>query len=322
MSEKRRILICGASGFLGLNNFEGLSYRENLDVRGTCFTKLLKFGKIPQMNFANFLNEESCLKHTRGVDTVIQCAAQTAGSGRKEDWPRFAFDNIRMNQNLIEAAVANRVKHFIFLGCSIMYPVNLDMPVQEDWVFEEKIHGDYFIGAKAKLIVEDLMKMHARMGSTHFTSVRHSNIYGPYDKFDLKNSHVMAATIQKAMTSQDGYLRMRGGKNTVRDLLYVSDFVDFIEDLVIFEPREKFEVFNVGAGRGITIGELAHKVVEVSGRNLEVVFEDEHSAIPTSIVLDVKKTRNITGWRPCVSLGEGIAKTIEWWKDNVGKEIR
>ena len=315
MEEKQRVLVCGASGFLGRNILGRLQKRENLDVRGAYFTKLLEFAKAPNMSFCNFLNEEMCLEQTQGVDVLVQCAAETAGSGRKKDWPRFACDNIRMNQNLIETAVANGVKHFIFLSCSVMYPVNLDMPVQEEWVDESKIHEGYFVGAKAKLIVEDLMKIHARIGDTHFTSVRHSNIYGPYDKFDLKNSHVMAATIQKTMESRDGQLHMRGGMNTIRDLLYVSDFVNFIEDSVVFGPRGKFNVFNVGSGQGISIGELAEKVVKVSGKNLKVVFEKEKDLRPASIVLDTKKARNITGWRPVVSLEQGIEQTIKWWKE-------
>lgn len=316
MNKNHRVLVCGAFGFLGRNIFERLQQRTNLDVVGTFFSKR-EFRSIPEMGFANFMLEDDCVKWTRGFDTVIQCAALTAGSGRKCDWPFFAGQNIRMNQNLIEAAVANKVKHFIFLSCSVMYPVNAELPVQEEQVEENKIHPNYFIGAKAKLIIEDLMKMYSRFGDgISFTSIRHSNIYGPYDKFDLQNSHVLAATIQKAMTSKNGQLNMRGGKNTIRDLLYVSDFLNFVEDAVVFGPRENFEVFNVGSGSGITIENLAKIVARLSGRKLEIVFEREKDIAPTSIVLDIKKACKIMGWKPVFTLEEGIQKTMEWWRKN------
>lgn len=317
--EKKRVLVCGASGFLGRNIFESLQKIGNLEVRGTIFTQQWKFGGVAGMDFANFMREEDCLEHTRNVDTVIQCAALTAGSQRKGDWVFFASENIKMNQNLIGAAVANSVKHFIFLSCSVMYPVNLGRPVREEEVSEEKIHKDYFAGAEAKLIVETLMKMCARSSFTNFASIRHSNIYGPYDKFDLKNSHVMAATIEKTMTAKGETIYMLGGENTVRDLLYVSDLVDFVEKLVVFGSGEKFMVYNVGAGRGVSVGTLADKVVKISGKDLTVVFEREENPEPTSIVLDTKKARIFTGWEPKVSLDEGIKKTIEWYRANKGE---
>ena len=317
MKEKRRVLVCGASGFLGSNIFERLQQRKDLNVCGTFFSKS-GFGSISNIDYANFQNKDYCLNLTRGVDTLVQCAALTAGSGRKDEWGNYSRINEQINLNLVDAAVRNGAKHFIFLSCSVMYPTNLNHPVKEEDVDEDGIASIYLQGAVGKLNSERRMWAES-FGDTSFTVVRHSNIYGPRDKFDLQNSHVLAATIQKAMTSQNGQLNMHGNMNIVRDLLYVSDFVDFIEDSVVFGPREKFIIFNVGAGNGVSISELARKIIKISEKNLRIVLElEKHMAymVPTSIVLDIKKARNIMGWKPVVSLGEGIRKTIEWWKEN------
>jgi len=328
--KKKRVLVCGASGFIGRNVCERLMGRDDLEVLGTCFKNYHN-----ESLFANFLSSESCLHHTRDIDIIIQCAAATAGSGMKDSWLEYADKNIQMNMNLLNAVAKNGVKHFIFLSCSVMYPPYFNRPVREDDVIRNQFHLDYHEGALAKLFIEDWCYAYGSHSDMSSTVIRHSNIYGPHDKFDLKHSHVCGALITKAMTSTDGKLHIRGDGTERRDLLYVSDLVDFIEYATVHPPTGRHAKFNVGSGVGVPVHNLARQIIAASGRDLEIVYEEAPStARPASIVLDSGLAKMFTGWEPKVSLEEGLKKTIEWWDaerplnhaqrggENIGKETK
>jgi nucleoside-diphosphate-sugar epimerase len=140
-------------------------------------------------------------------------------------------------------------------------------------------------------------------------------MYGPHDKYDLEKSHVFGATITKVMTSEDGKINVWGTGEEVRDLLYVEDLVHFI-DIAINKQTTSYELFNVGLGQGIKIKDLVHKIVEHSGRGLEIVHDLLKPTIPTSLYLDCTRAKEILGWAPKYTLDEGIIKTIDWYKQN------
>ena len=267
------------------------------------------------------MSEDYALRQTRAIDVIIQCAAATAGSGMKDSWLEYAEQNIQMNFNLLNAAAKNGVKHFIFLSCSVMYPPRLYRPAKENDVIRNQFHPDYRAGALAKLFIEDWCHTYAFNSDMSCTAIRHSNVYGPHDKFDLRHSHVCAALITKAMTSTDGKLHVHGDGFEKRDLLYVSDLVDFIEDTTIHAPVGRYAIFNVGSGVGVPVNDLAKKIIAVSGRDLEIVYEKRLDPTrPASIVLDTELVKIFTGWQPKVSLEEGLKKTIEWWRKQHGSK--
>ncbi len=325
--KKKRVLVCGASGFIGRNFFERLLKRDDLEILGTHYTKDIPEQRshswpVP-VDFADLTGINQSLQLTEGIDVVIQCAAATAGSGMKASWLEYAEKNIQMNINLLNAAARNGVKHFIFLSCSVMYPPFFHRPVKEDDVIRNQFHIDYREGALAKLFIEDWCYSYASNSDMSSTVIRHSNIYGPHDKFDLKRSHVCGALITKAMTSTDGKLHIRGDGFEKRDLLYVSDLVDFIEYSTVHEPAGRHAVFNVGAGSGTPVHNLARAIIAASGRDLEIVYEKRENVIlPASIVLDTGLVKRFTGWQPKTPLDEGLKKTIEWWRENIGKESK
>jgi len=101
-----------------------------------------------------------------------------------------------------------------------------------------------------------------------------------------------------------------------RDLLYVSDLVDFV-DLAIKKQKNKFELFNVGCGYSISIKDLVKKIIDHSGKNLEIEYDLSKPTIKTKLRLDATKAKSLLGWKPKVSLDQGIRKTMEWYKSNI-----
>ena len=160
-----------------------------------------------------------------------------------------------------------------------------------------------------------MCEFYAGLGATRYTVVRHSNVYGPYDKFDLERSHVFGATMTKVLTATDGRITVWGDGSEARDLLYVSDLVDYVS-LAIDRQTTPFELHNVGSGRAVMVDELVDKIVACSGRRLTVEYDAGRPSIPTSLCLDSARARDTFGWEPAVSLDEGIRRTMTWYRDH------
>ena len=120
----------------------------------------------------------------------------------------------------------------------------------------------------------------------------------------------------KVMTSQDGKIVVWGSGEEERDLLYVSDLVDFVE-LAIDKQENKFEICNAGYGSSISVADLVKKIISHSGREIKIEYDLTKPTIKTKLCLDTTKAKNLLGWAPKVSLDEGIEKTIDWHKNNI-----
>lgn len=304
----KKILICGATGFLGRNLVIGLdgsynvSYFSHKDVDLTD-KKDVRF-----------------LLYKVQPDIIIQAAAVTSGAKDITERPYIhVTDNAVMNSLLFREAYNLKVPHFIFLSCTAMYPQDRDYPLKEE-DFNYKIYEKYFGVGWTKVYLEKMCEFYSRLGRTKFTVIRHSNCYGPHDKFDLERSHVFGATVTKIMQAKDK-IEVWGDGTEERDFLYVSDLVDFIK-LAIEKQETPFELVNVGSGQSITVNDLINRIACLAGKaDLRVEYDLSKSMIPSKLVLNCDKAKKIFGWEPKVSLEEGIKKTISWWKENHGKSI-
>ncbi|MEE9176186.1 MAG: NAD-dependent epimerase/dehydratase family protein, partial [Thermodesulfobacteriota bacterium] len=165
--------------------------------------------------------------------------------------------------------------------------------------------------------IEKMCEFYSRIGNTKYAVIRHSNIYGPYDKFDLEKSHVFGATITKVMTAKDGSkIVVWGAGDEERDLLYISDLVNFVA-LAIDKQESKFELYNVGYGSSVSVNDLVKKIIASSGKDIRIEHDLSKPSIKTKLCLDIAKAKNSLGWFPKISLDEGIQKTMEWYKANV-----
>lgn len=318
--KRKRVLICGASGFIGFNLFQALSKRNDLDVIGTYLSN--RYNRIDPKNAklvrVDLTDKEQVDELTKGMDIIIQAAANTSGAKDVIERPFVhVVDTVVMNTYLFKSAHINSVPHVVFLSCTVAYP-NTNKPLRETDMDLNADFGKYTGAGWMKIFSEKQCDFYSRLGRTGFTVIRHSNIYGPYDRFDLERSHVFGATITKVMTAQDGKITVWGEGKEVRDFLYITDLNDFIER-VINNHDYPFDIFNVGLGRAITIRSLVNRVVKLSGRKLEVIYDKTGPTIGTKIMLNVDKARRKFNWRPKIGLNEGIRRTIDWHKMNFHK---
>lgn len=321
--SKRRVLVCGASGFIGRNVAERLSARDDLEVSGTycATTPTGALAANPRLTLirADLTDRAQVHRVLAGVDVVIQAAAVTTGSKDVVTRPYVhVTDNAVMNSLIFRACFEHKVQHVVFFSCTTMYP-NQDQPVKES-DFTGQIIDKYFGVGWTKVYIEKLCEFYSRIGQTKYTAIRHSNIYGPYDKYDLERSHVFGATVTKVMTAPDGTITVWGDGSEARDLLYVSDLVRFVET-VIDQQQVPFELINVGCGQAVSVKTLVEAIMAASGRPLRIVFDTTKPTIPFSLALTIDKARERYGWRPSVSLEEGIRKTLAWYREPIVAEL-
>lgn len=314
--KKTRVLVCGASGFIGRNIFESLSRRTDLEVFGTYNTRNFAPGDSRLIQ-ADLTNNNNALKVTQGMDVIIQCAATTSGVKEVCSKPYYhVTDNAVMNSLLFRAAHENRVSRVIFFSCTIMYSAS-PRPLREtDLDLNSGIYEKYFGPAWTKIYIEKMCEFYARLGPTKFTVLRHSNIYGPHDKFDLDRSHVFGATLTKVLKNNDGKIVVWGDGSEKRDWLYIDDLTAFV-GLAMDRANESFDILNVGLGESFSVRQLVEKMIQISGRPLEVVLDRSKPTLPISFALDITKAKNRFCWTPKVSLDEGIQKTMKWYRENL-----
>lgn len=322
MSAKKRIAVCGATGFIGRNVVAALA-RKGGPREGGAEIVAVHHARPPyempgvRWIAADLTREEGARAAVAGADVVIQAAATTSGAKDIVERPYLhTTDNAVMNSLLLRACHEGGVGQFVFFSCSIMYRP-ADRPVREsDLDLRLPLHSNYFAAGWTKLYVERMCEFYAGLGRTRTAALRHSNIYGPHDKFDLERSHMLGATVTKAMTAPEGgALTIWGTGAEARDLLHVGDLVRCVE-MVIERQKAPFALYNVGAGRAASVREVAERVIAATGRKLRIENDLSKPAIPVSLALDCTRVAEEIGWRPEIGLEEGLAATIAWWRAN------
>ncbi|MBI3298553.1 MAG: NAD-dependent epimerase/dehydratase family protein [Elusimicrobia bacterium] len=313
----RTVLVCGAAGFIGRNVLERLAGRGDVKVRAVVHKRRLPedLAKKVEVVEADLTRAEDVARVLTGVDHVVQAAATTSGSKDIVDRPyHHVTDNAVMNSLLLRACHELGVKHLLFFSCTVMYP-SAAQPVKESG-FDGNITDRYFGVGWTKVYIEKMCEFYARLGKTRFTVVRHSNVYGPHDKYDLEKSHVFGATVAKVMTAKDGKVTVWGEGTEARDLLYAADLVDFVEAALELQ-KTPFELCNVGAGTAVSVRELVERIIARSGKTLRLEFDRTKPTIPFTLAVDAARAKQVFGWTPKTSLDDGIDKSLAWYKENV-----
>jgi nucleoside-diphosphate-sugar epimerase len=196
-----------------------------------------------------------------------------------------------------------------------MLASNTQAQTEEDFDANAEIHPRYFGAGWTKFYLEKMCEFYASLGSTKFTAIRHSNVYGPHDKFDLETSHVCGATITKVMRAS-GSVTIWGSGEETRDLLYVQDLVCMV-NCVIDKQAMNFAIYNCGGTASVSITELVNMVIYESRKSLILKYDLTKPTILNHLLLDCSKAKNELGWTPQFSLSQGIRKTVKWWQVNI-----
>jgi len=220
-----------------------------------------------------------------------------------------------MNAWIFREAMLSKVGHVLFPSCTVMYQPKEFPQKESDWNASDEIYPSYFGVGNMKVFNENMCDFYSRLGTTKFTAFRHSNVYGPYDKFDLDKCHVVPAFVKKVSDAVSEFEVWGTGK-AKRDVIYISDLINFI-DLCIKNQKNAYELFNCGAGEAFPILQLARTVMKLQSKELQLIMDKTKPDIPTTVILDCEKAKKILGWEPKVGLEEGLRKTCDWYNQYV-----
>ena len=318
MAKKNKLLICGATGFVGRNMVEYFADNPDYEVHATHNMRPKFQHQNVRWHKANLTNEREvgCLLAKIKPDQMVQAAATTSGAKDIVSRPYIhVTDNAVMNSYLFRSAVEHGVKHVLFFSCTVMYQSSV-VPIKEtDYDANLPVHPRYFGVAHTKLYLEKMCEFYSSLGETKFTVVRHSNVFGPYDKYDFERSHFFGANVSKVMTS-DGKISVWGTGEEERDLMFVSDLCRFI-DFAIAKQKAPYQMYHCGSGQAYSVLDVVKMIIAASGKNIEITHDLSMPTIKTSLCLDCSLANKELGWQAETQLMNGIEDSIAWWKNNI-----
>ena len=248
---------------------------------------------------------------------IIDCAAKVGGIGGNNSYPvEFLSQNLQIQSNLMDAAHAAKVSKFVFLGSSCIYPRDCAQPIKEEYLLAGALEQTNSAYAVAKIAGIELIKSYRKEYGYKWISVMPTNMYGPNDNFDLENGHVLPVLIRKfveAKRSGNGKVILWGSGSPLREFLHVDDLAKAV--LLCMDKYDDTKQINVGSGHEVSIKDLAGKISKAVGFNGEISWDSSKPDGTMRKVLDSSKIANL-GWKPLISLDQGIASTVEWYLQN------
>ncbi|HPN54842.1 MAG TPA: GDP-L-fucose synthase [Candidatus Moranbacteria bacterium] len=307
MKKDSKIYVAGHKGLVGSAITRKL---QELGYTNLIFRTFEELNLMDQKSTADFFATEK-------PEYVFLAAAKVGGIKANDDFPAdFIYQNLQIQNNIIQNAYKNGVKKLLFLGSSCIYPRDCEQPIKEEYFMTgplEKTNDAYAI---AKIAGIKMCQSFNKQYGTKFISVMPTNLYGPNDNFDLESSHVLPALLRKfhdAKTKNKDEVVMWGTGSAMREFLYVDDLSDAC--VYLMNNYEDSEIVNIGTGEDISISELAELIKKVVGFEGKIVNDTTKPDGTPRKLLDVSKLHNL-GWKHKTSLLDGIKKTHEWFLKN------
>jgi GDP-L-fucose synthase len=316
-----KALVAGGAGFLGTHTVRRL-VEEGAEVRATWHRKPPRF-QHPNVEWvqADLRLPEECQRVTKDMQALFICAANTQGAAVIANSPlAHVTPNMVMNATLMQAAYDAGVKKALFISSGAAYPSTGERGAREEDMFAGDPPDIYFPVGWMKRTGEILCRIYGEKLKQPMATVviRPSNVYGPYDKFDFKTSHVTAALIRRVAERQKP-LEVWGTGEDVRDLIYIDDFMDGM--MLAFKTDEKYLAVNISSGSGVSVRQILETAIKADGfTDADVRFDpSKPSTIPFRLI-DNSVARAKLSFAPKIHLEEGLRRTLDWYKANPFRE--
>lgn len=313
--DASRILVTGGSGFLGSHVV------EELERKGVPHDRIL----IPRSSDYDLVREESVARMFRDTqpDVVVHLAAVVGGIGANSARPgEFFYKNLIMGVQLMERARLAGVRRFLTVGTVCSYPKHTPVPFREDDLWDgypEETNAPYGIAKKALLVQGQAYRRQYGFPAVHLLVV---NLYGPRDDFDPASSHVIPALIKKCVEAREegrDRIVVWGDGTPTREFLFVKDAAAGI--VLALEGYADPEPVNIGSGTEISILNLVEKIVEATGFEGSIEWDDTRPNGQPRRCLDVSRARDRFGFVARTGLEEGLAETVQWYEQARVKPI-
>ena len=308
-----RVLVAGATGLAGsaiANAFKSRG-QEVVEINRSI------------VNLLDLKATTRFLKSTKPY-LVVDAAAKVGGIGANNSYPvEFLANNLQIQSNLMQAAHEADVEKFLFLGSSCIYPRNCPQPIKEEYLLTGPLEPSNSAYAIAKIAGIELLNSYRKQHSRRWISLMPTNLYGPRDNFNLQDSHVLPAFIRRfvdAIETNKPSVMLWGSGTPLREFLHVDDLAHAV--VMTSESYDSSMHLNVGTGEDLSIKELALLVASLTGFKGEIIWDKSKPDGTPRKLLDVSQIKAL-GWKPTITLSDGIASTIAWYKSaSTSGEVR
>ena len=308
-----RVMVTGSGGFLGRSLVGKLEDRgaKPLPVRSADY---------------DLTDRAQVMAALRDLQPsyILHAAAVVGGIGANREHPgKFFYDNAVMGVHLLHESHVADVEKVVVVGTVCSYPKFTPVPFKEEDIwngYPEETNAPY--GLAKKMLLVQAQAYRAEYGF-QCAYVIPTNLYGPGDNFDLHTSHVIPAMIRKcfeATSEGQDEVAVWGTGRPTREFLYVDDAAEGIVSAL--ERYESPEPLNLGSGEEITIRDLAHVLAEATGYKGRFVWDADKPDGQPRRAIDSSRAHRELGWTPRVSLKEGIARTVDWYEQQISETIQ
>ena len=304
MNKESKIYIAGHRGLVGSAIQRILSRHgySNLIVRTRAELDLLDAGAVEE-----FFSKEN-------PEYVFLAAARVGGIHANNTYPAdFLYENLQIQNHVLQNAWRVQVKKLLFLGSSCIYPRDCLQPIQEDYLLTGPLESTNRAYALAKIAGIELCQSFNRQHGTKFLSVMPTNLYGIHDNFHPENSHVLPALIRRIHEAKVKFLPevvVWGTGTPRREFLLSDELAEACLHLMLH--CDDGELVNIGWGEDQTIKELAENICEVVGYHGKLRFDPTRPDGTPRKVLDVSRLKAL-GWQPKISLRDGLQQVYRWY---------
>ena len=315
MKDNLTIFVAGHNGMVGSGLVRFLKKKKKIKL---ILKDKAELDLLNQTKVGNFFKKEK-------IDQVYLAAAKVGGINANNSFPaQFIYENITIQTNVIHSAFLNGVKKLLFLGSSCIYPKNAKQPMKESELltgYLESTNEPYAISKIAGIkLCESYNRQYGDSYGIDYRCIMPTNLYGPGDNYHPENSHVIPALILRfhyAKNNNLPYVNVWGSGKPRREFLYVDDMVRAcvhlmnVDKLIYSRLTEQMcSHINVGSGMDMTIMELAKKIKKITGYNGQIKFDSTKPDGSQRKFLDSKRMNSL-GWKPIVSLTNGLTKTYK-----------
>lgn len=299
--KQNKILITGHNGFLGRNLVPMLiKHKANLILPGKEDCNLLNYNQL----------NETIKRYNPNI--IIHLAALAGGIGANRQRPySFLYDNVLMNANVVQAAIANRIDKLVTIGSVCSYPKFASVLFNENELwngYPEETNAPYGESKRVLLLLCQTARQQHGLNAIHLIP---TNMYGKYDNFDPETSHVIPALIQKVKQAEQS-LTVWGTGAATRDFLYVEDCCQAI--IKATESYNGNEPINLGSGKEVSIKELVVRLASIMAYEGSIVWDRNKPDGQPRRCLNIDRAKKYLDWQPTTELEDGLNKVIGWWR--------
>jgi len=310
MELQSKIFVAGANGLVGSAVIRKLSSNgySNLLLPTRAEVDLTS-----QISINDFFSSER-------PEYVFLVAGKVGGINANNSYPaEFIRDNLLIQTLVIDAAYHYGARKLLDLGSSCIYPKHAPQPMTEECLLTSSLEATNECYALAKISGLKMCQAYKRQYGFNAISLMPTNLYGPGDNFDLKNSHVLPAMIRKfhdAKVNNSSEVLLWGSGNPKREFLFVDDLADAC--LFAMNNYDSEKILNVGTGTDVSIQELAESISSIIGFNGKILWDSTMPDGSPRKLLDVTRINSL-GWIATTPLEEGIYNTYDWYLQNLDK---